>query len=211
MVIGRILAPVHSLGPGERICIWTKGCRKRCPGCIAPELWERGAQDRDIPAEKLAQVVRQLAKKGNCHALTISGGDPFEQAEGLLAFLKLVREDFEDILVYTGYTRGEIEGGECKIREYAAGEGRDDERKSGAAGQAGTECLEWIDVLIDGRYEEDKNTPDCVLRGSANQVIHFLNENLRGTYEEYMKAGRVLENFLHGEDTIVTGIMNRGL
>ncbi len=178
----------------------------------------------DIPAEKLAQVVRQLAKKGNCHTLTISGGDPFEQAEGLLDFLKLVREDFEDILVYTGYTRGEIEGGECRIREYAAGEGRDDERKSGAAGegrdderksgaagQAGTECLEWIDVLIDGRYEEDKNTPDCVLRGSSNQVIHFLKEDLRESYEEYMKAGRVLENFLHGGDTIVTGIMNRGL
>ncbi len=30
--------PVTSLGPGRRVVLWVAGCRKRCPGCISPEM-----------------------------------------------------------------------------------------------------------------------------------------------------------------------------
>ena len=186
MKVARILSPVHSLGPGNRVCLWTQGCSKQCPGCIAPELQNSGK--RDVPEQLLAEIVRQAAENGNCTGLTISGGDPFEQAPALLSFLRLIRKSFSDILIYTGFTIDEILSGETE--------------------QAGAEALQFIDVLIDGRYIAERNNPNCVMRGSDNQIIHYLTPSHRAIYEEYMKQGRVLETFQHNGSVIITGIQN---
>lgn len=186
MYIGRILSPVHALGPGERVCLWTQGCSKQCDGCMSPDLLRAGGAAVDC--EKLAQALIQLAKKGHCTGLTVSGGDPFEQSTALLRLLQFLRNAFDDILVYTGYTLDEI--------------------TAGSAGDAGKQCLAYIDVLIDGRYEKAQNTPDCVLRGSANQKIHFLNQDKRQTYAAYMEKGRMVEPFFQDGQTIITGILN---
>lgn len=186
MVIGRLLSPVHSLGPGERVCLWTQGCNKKCEGCISPDL--QSTQGTKIGNQQLSQLIIQVAKKASCSGLTISGGDPFEQPDDLLELLRLTREAFSDILVYTGYTLDEIQ--------------------KGCAGSAGNECLKYIDVLIDGRYVKKLNAPNCVLRGSSNQKIHFLNEGKRTLFVEYMKRGRIIESFVHDNKTIITGILN---
>ena len=187
MLFARMLAPVHSLGPGERVCVWTQGCSKRCEGCVAPEL--QIFRGNKIEEKVLADIIIQVAVKRNCKGLTISGGDPFEQPESLLVLLKHLRNAFEDILVYTGYELSEIQ--------------------NGLGGTAGEECLDYVDVLIDGRYVDALNVKDCVLRGSSNQKIHFFNKELVPVYEEYMKQGRILESFVHGKDTIVAGIFNK--
>lgn len=187
MIIAQILSPVHSLGPGERICLWTQGCRKHCSNCISPEL--QPFTGNEVSEEALSRVILYTAQKGSCTGLTISGGDPFEQSDSLLGLLRLLREGFEDILVYTGYTLEEI--------------------YEGCAGNAGKECLTYIDVLIDGRYIDELNTSDCVLRGSSNQKIHFLNKRIEERYSDYLKSGRVLENFVHEGISIITGIINR--
>lgn len=187
MKVARILAPVHSLGPGERVCLWTQGCKKNCKGCISPEMQLQVG--KNIEEASLGEVIKQAALARQCRGLTISGGDPFEQEEALFALLKFVRPAFDDILVYTGYELSEL--------------------LAGTAGNEGKECLKYIDVLIDGRYIDEKNTRDCVLRGSSNQKIHFLNDSLRDEYEKYMKKGRVLESFVHGENTIITGIISK--
>lgn len=186
MVIGRLLSPVHSLGPGERVCLWTQGCNKKCAGCISPDL--QTAHGTIIDNTKLSQLILQVAKKGTCSGLTISGGDPFEQPNDLLEILKLIRRSFDNILVYTGFTIEEI--------------------YEGCSGETGMECLNYIDVLIDGRYEKKLNTPDCVLRGSSNQRIHYLNETKKELFIEYMKKGRIIESFVHDDKTIITGILN---
>ena len=90
MVIGRLLSPVHSLGPGERVCLWTQGCNKKCEGCISPDL--QGTQGTKIGNEQLSQLIIQVARKASCSGLTISGGDPFEQSVDLLELLRLTRE-----------------------------------------------------------------------------------------------------------------------
>ena len=66
-----------------------------------------------------------------------------------------------------------------------------------------------IDVLIDGPYIHERNFPDCVLRGSDNQCIHYLNPEARAAYAGYLKQGRVLESFSHNGSVIITGIANR--
>ena len=174
------------MGPGERVCLWTQGCGKNCPGCVSPELQYK--QGTEVDNKKLAQIMTQIAQKGGCTGLTVSGGDPFEQSAALLELLQCVRAAFDDILVYTGYRLEEI--------------------LAGCAGEAGMQCLQYIDVLIDGRYEKKKNTPDCVLRGSSNQIIHYLTEGKRTSYAEYMKKGRIVESFVHEDKTIITGILN---
>lgn len=186
MKIGRILSPVHSLGPNERVCLWTQGCTKRCDGCMSTDL--QGDGGATVPPEKVAVLLKTLAKKGGCTGLTVSGGDPFEQPAALLCLLQQVRDTFDDILVYTGYTLNEI--------------------SDGCAGDAGKACLTYIDVLIDGRYEKAQNTPSCVLRGSANQVIHFLNKQKRESYAAYMQKGRMVETFFEDGQSIITGILN---
>ena len=187
MRIGRILSPVHSLGPGERICAWTQGCSKKCKGCISPEL--QNFTGTEIDEAILCKLFFQIADKNNCSGLTISGGDPMEQPDSLLRLLEKARNRFDDILVYTGYDLEEI--------------------MKGCAGESGIRCIEYIDVLIDGRYDEELNTPDCVLRGSSNQKIHYLNGKIEPIYEEYMKQGRIIESFVHDNETIITGILNK--
>ena len=186
MVIGRLLSPIHSLGPGERVGLWTQGCSKMCNGCISPDL--QTTQGTIIDNQKLSQLIIQVAKKGSCSGLTISGGDPFEQPDDLLEVLQLTRDAFDNILVYTGYTLEEIHN-RC-------------------AGDFGIECLKYIDVLIDGRYEKKLNTCDCVLRGSSNQIIHYLIAEKKALFVEYMKKGRIIESFIHDGQTIITGILN---
>jgi len=187
MLIARILSPIHSLGPGERICIWTQGCSKRCKGCISPEL--QPFVGNEICEEALANVITQIAHKGSCKGLTISGGDPFEQPQSLLKLLSLIRNEFDDILVYTGFELADIQ--------------------TGSLGLEAKMCLNFLDVLIDGKYVDELNFCDCVLRGSSNQKIHFFKEELATVYAEYMKQGRILENFVHNQDTIVTGILSK--
>lgn len=136
--------------------------------------------------EKLAQILIQTAQRNGCTGLTVSGGDPFAQPEALLALLQAVRAHFSDILVYTGYTLEQL---------------RQDEVCAA--------CLGFVDVLIDGPYIHERNFPDCVLRGSDNQCIHYLNPEARAAYAGYLKQGRVLESFSHNGSVIITGIANR--
>lgn len=187
MIIGRILSPVYALGPGARIALWVKGCSKNCPECMSADLQDMNGEN--VEEDSLAKAVLHLAKMNDIRSLTISGGDPFEQAESLKKFLSIIRGYFKDILVYTGFTLEEI--------------------MQGVSGKNGIDCLDLIDVLIDGRYEEANNMADCVLRGSTNQNITFLNKNVEEIYLEYMRMGRMVETFLHNDETIVVGILNK--
>ena len=169
------------------MCIWTQGCSKRCKGCISPELQPFSGRETDESV--LANIIIQVARNNGCKGITLSGGDPFEQPQALLKLLKLLRRDFDDILVYTGFKLADIQ--------------------SGSMGNDAKMCLDFLDVLIDGKYVDELNFADCALRGSANQKLHFFNKGLASIYDEYMKRGRTLESFVHNQDTIVIGIFNK--
>ena len=96
MFVARILSPVHSLGPGKRVCLWTQGCKKRCKRCMSPEL--QPFTGTETEEELLSKLLNKLAEKNDCKGITISGGEPFEQPQALLKLLKLLRNNFEDVL-----------------------------------------------------------------------------------------------------------------
>ncbi|MBK7001555.1 MAG: 4Fe-4S cluster-binding domain-containing protein [Rhodoferax sp.] len=99
--------PVTVLGPGQRIGLWLQGCSIGCKGCVSVDTWERDPQ-RTVAISSLLTWCKQVAGSG-LDGVTISGGEPFDQPEGLRHLLQALRLwrsqarlDF-DILCYSGY------------------------------------------------------------------------------------------------------------
>jgi len=165
-----ILSQSEVNGPGERLVIWTQGCTKGCSGCFNPETWKFSSKWMK-DSRKLAEHVIS----SNPDGLTITGGDPLEQPEALLEFLRALhgddsgeslRADFlpKGIICFTGYVLEELHG-------------------------AAAECLEYIDLLIDGRYMEQLRYTSG-LAGSSNQRFHF--NTLPGRGESRLQRSEIL-------------------
>jgi anaerobic ribonucleoside-triphosphate reductase activating protein len=120
--------------------------------------------------------------------LTISGGEPMDQADELCRLLKHARTRFDDILVYTGYTLEELEA--CLPEDRLAF------------------LKEHIDVLIDGPYIASLNNGKAVLRGSTNQTIRFLNPDMRCRYEHYLAGERDIQNLFVNDRLHSIGIQS---
>lgn len=153
--IAAIAARTQALGPGIRAVVWVQGCPLHCRGCIAPE-WIPF-----VPATQLApeEILEQI-DLDSITGLTFSGGEPMEQAAGLAALARLVRQKKElDLICFTGY-RYE------RLLKDPPNEGVPD-------------LLAEIDVLIDGPFIQALH--DSIgLRGSSNQRIIHLTPKLRG-------------------------------
>lgn len=153
MRLARVLYPVHTLGPGERIVIWVQGCEKRCDGCANPELWEKG-KVRDTPIDYVIGMVRSAIRNYHLTGITITGGEPFLQAEELSHLLASIQDLCDDCLVFSGYTFQQlIISTDTGIQNF----------------------LKHISVLVDGPYIKEYNNAEK-LRGSSNQNIIYLNK-----------------------------------
>ena len=186
MQVERIIYPVTTLGPGNRIGIWTIGCTKRCKNCISPEL-RRPRPDKNISVSTLICFVRDIIENNTADGITISGGDPLEQPEDLLAFITGISGICSDILIYTGYTLPELEDLWSDIRMVT--------------------LRNHTAVLIDGRYIHEQNDGMSALTGSTNQQIHYFNSTLRPLYEEYLRShGREVQNYYFKTNLVSVGI-----
>ena len=186
--LGRILYPVTALGPGNRLGIWLQGCDRRCEGCANPELQ---THEKDtIPTEMAIGMVKSAVKNYRLEGITISGGEPLLQAEELCVLLDAVKPLCNDVLLFTGFTMEEIK------REN---------------NPAVLSLLKNVSVLVDGPYIKTKNKGE-ILRGSENQVIHFLDENLREKYEQYIAKNRHITNTFAADGGVVAvGIHPEGI
>ncbi len=189
LFVDHISYSVTTLGPGLRIVLWVQGCSLRCAGCMSTELFERQKDSRF----RVTQVAEMIIARASGHAgITISGGEPFEQAEALTELLKNLRHNTSlDIMIYSGYTRKEIlESTPAKV-----------------------ELLSLADILVDGPYQGDlpPSKPWC---GSDNQGIHLLS-NRAQTYAKYVGSKIKITTTLQVEMTAekevrVIGILRRG-
>ena len=186
LYIARRKRDCRVLGPGVRAVVWFYGCSRGCPGCIAAEM---NASDNyaTMTAEELYAWVSGCE---GIEGVTLSGGEPLEQdMVAFCEFLRLVREDRRNlgVILFTGYRLEELEDiGKKDICQY-------------------------IDVLVDGPYVEERNNGRD-LRGSSNQRIHFLTpryESMRHAF--FGNGGRNLEFDLDMDDNvIINGIPKRG-
>lgn len=133
-------------GDGLRCVIWFAGCNHRCPGCHNPETWSFTSGHK-IDFKDMTTITDQL-KRQEISGITLSGGDPLYQEDDLALFLKQIKQQFpdKDVWCYTGFKYEDV---------------------------SHMECLNYIDVLIDGPYEQDLNpgVGKVLWRGSTNQRI----------------------------------------
>lgn len=131
-------------GPGTRFVVWFQGCTLGCAGCFNPTTHAAGGALVDVD-DLLADLgARQV------DGLTLSGGEPMQQAPAALELLLGARRRGLSTLMFSGYTHAEL-----------------------AAHPLGPAVLGQLDVLIDGRYQAGDRLSDG-LRGSRNQQIRIL-------------------------------------
>ncbi len=165
-------------GPGNRFVLWTQGCSKGCSECFNPETWSN-AKYKEYSPRQIFEVIKNFEVDG----ITISGGDPLEQEDELLELLMLLSTIrlSKGVILFTGFTRAEISSN--IIRE---------------------ECLRYVDVLIDGRYEKNLKV-DFSLRGSLNQEFYFFSNKV--SMSELVFDQEIEISYLEG-DIMMTGFPN---
>lgn len=160
-----------SNGEGWRAVLFVSGCPHHCPGCHNPQSW-----DKDYGEPYNEEVLyQQIMENPFLDGLTLSGGEPFLYCKDLLPLVQRVKEKRLSIWSYTGFTFEELVHWSKKNPDVRA-------------------FLKEIDVLVDGRFQEEKKEPKRIFRGSANQriidvkasiekqqvVLHWLSESEYG-------------------------------
>lgn len=185
LALSRVHFPVTTLGPGRRVGIWFQGCSIRCPGCISADTWGAGRHATAI--EQLMQQIEPWLAEAD--GITISGGEPFDQPEALLALLQaLKRRTTLDIFVFSGHPAARL-----------------------------TPWLARCDGLIDALMSEpfESHSPQTLaLRGSDNQRLHLLTELGRQRFAAYDRplssADHALDVMFDDDGTIwLAGIPRR--
>ena len=86
-------------GPGLRIGVFVQGCSHRCPGCHNPE--SQPAEGGEV--RLISQLVESIKGNSLVHDVTLSGGEPFEQAAACTQVARLLKKEGYGIWTYTGY------------------------------------------------------------------------------------------------------------
>lgn len=139
-------------GPGFRTAVYAAGCPNRCPGCHNPESWDINHGHR-MSTEEILKIV--LADP--FADVTFSGGDPMFQPEGFAQLAHDIKQrSRKNIWCYTGYTFEDL------LRNPKQ-----------------AQLLKYIDVLVDGKFEEKLRDEELCFRGSSNQRLIDVQASLK--------------------------------
>lgn len=148
-----ITYPDVNNGLGCRVSLWISGCTHKCEGCHNQSLWDfnNGKEFVGDIKERLFSILSLPYIKG----LTLTGGDPLLSFDDVFSLCKEVKKQFpsKDIWLYTGFTMDYISNNEM------------------------SSILQYIDVLVDGKYVSKLRDISLAFRGSTNQHIWMKNEN----------------------------------
>ncbi|MCP0887753.1 anaerobic ribonucleoside-triphosphate reductase activating protein [Ligilactobacillus sp. WILCCON 0076] len=137
-------------GEGVRCSLYVSGCKFACPGC-----YNKVAQSFNYGTVYTQELEDQIIKdlsEDYVQGLTLLGGEPFLNTQICLKLVKRIRKVFgnsKDIWSWTGYTWDELQ--------------QESEDKK--------ELLTYLDILVDGRFLNDKKDLTLQFRGSSNQRI----------------------------------------
>jgi len=156
MKIIKIFKETISDGFGFRYSIYFSGCTHYCEGCHNQDTW-KGDIGRILDQEYMDEIVNEINKNSMLDGITLSGGDPFFNPRELLNFLKEIKaRTHKNIWSYTGYTF------ETLLEDPIM-----------------RESLNYIDVLVDGKFQKADYDPDLYFRGSRNQRIIDIKKSFK--------------------------------
>lgn len=143
-------------GEGLRIVLWVSGCDHGCKGCHNPITWDpNGGIVFDTAAQN--ELIEAL-DHDYISGITFSGGDPLYlgNRKDVTELAKLIKERFpnKNIWLYTGYRWEEI---------------------------SALPVMQYIDVLVDGRFVEDLRDPKLHWKGSFNQRIIDVQRSVKNS------------------------------
>ena len=142
-----------SNGPGVRLSIWTAGCSHHCKGCWSPNTWN---PKKGKPLKEVINKIEEELQNPNIDGVSILGGDPLyntmklKDNSDLDNLLNLCLLYKKPVWLWTGYKYEEIPD------------------------QVKLKC----EVIIDGKFEEDKKDLDLYYRGSSNQRVIKVNSDV---------------------------------
>ena len=153
----KITYPDIENGEGVRLTLWVSGCSHHCPGCHNPETWSPNG-GKPFTKETVQEIVDILDDKDYLDGVTLSGGDPLYMSNispiyNLCRMLKK-RYPQKTIWLYTGYQYEWI----MRRPVYA-------------------QVMQFVDVLVDGEYDEEKRDISLPFCGSSNQRLIDVNES----------------------------------
>ena len=184
--VGFIQAPLTVLGPGRRVGLWLRGCGRGCPGCMSDDLWEARPESRR-PVRKLFEELDGLRRETDAAGLTISGGEPFQQAEGLKALLILIQSaGWLDVLIFSGFSMKDLLAAHPWLPTLAA-------------------------AVVDGPYEQNRPSRES-WRGSAGQKLTLFKADLAELYKKWQNDEKRKVQIIVSETGVVRllGIPGQG-
>ena len=131
-------------GDGIRFTVFVQGCLRGCKGCHNP-------QTHDLTGGYVVEVdelIEQMKNNPLLDGLTISGGEPFLQAEACAELARKAHEIGLNVWCYTGHTFEELVASEVYKR-----------------------LLNQVDILVDGEFILEQRTLSLPWRGSKNQRL----------------------------------------
>ena len=145
-----------SNAPGVRSTLFVTGCTHDCKGCFNKELqdFEAGKVWTQEDEDNFISYV----KNDNVVGVNILGGEPMQQVmdDCLPNLLKRIKEETgKNIWLWSGYLLEEILENE--------------KRKN---------ILQYVDVLVDGRFDIGKRNINLKYRGSENQRVIDVKKTL---------------------------------
>lgn len=193
MRVHRILEKTYAEGPGCRFCIWVQGCRHKCDGCFATELWDFNG-GYDISAQRIIEMIQSV--ENEICGITFLGGEPFEYAEELSVIGGYMHNIGKNVITFTGFRYEDLPN------------------KSNSQ-----VLLNQTDLLIDGKFEKSLVDYSRPLVGSLNQNFIFLTDRISEdeiySYENRFEVrltsnGKVVFNGMGNIETINRFFKNKG-
>ena len=144
-----------SNGPGVRVSIFFQGCLFHCPGCFNPETWDFD-DGKEFNNEVINHVL-ELCNNDVITGLSILGGEPLNPKNilGSTKLAKAFKEKYPNktIWLWSGYL----------FDEYIHDK----------------EIVNYVDVIVDGRFKIDLSSPLLEYKGSANQRVIDVKKSIK--------------------------------
>jgi len=133
-------------GPGFRLTVFAQGCFHNCDLCHNPGTHNlNGGIETDTD-----KIVSLLSGNPLLDGITLSGGEPFLQAEECSDLAKKTHQLGLSVWTYTGYTYEEL---------------------LSSNNPSFLRLLDATDVLIDGKFDNNLRSLELRFKGSRNQRI----------------------------------------